>query len=122
MIEQPVEQGIDITTQRQDGIVEVIMKGYIDAYTYTDVEKTFNRLVEEKVSKVILDMSKVKFLGAVGAGLLITLLTGIEENKGKVVILKPSSEVKEVLDLVGLSAVFPIANDNVTAWKSVLSA
>jgi len=101
--------------QGQDGIAEIRLKGYIDAYSYNQIEEVFNQIINKGIYKLIVDLSEVNYLSSVGAGLLINVFSRTQENRGNLVVLKPSPPVKEVLDLLGLSNLFTVTNDHARA-------
>ncbi|MFH0888343.1 MAG: STAS domain-containing protein [Planctomycetota bacterium] len=98
---------LQITTLRNtDGSATVLLNGFIDAYSYGKLEKVFNELVEQGVYKFVVDLSQVDYLCSGGAGVLISVYGMAQENNGSIVLLNPTSKVKEVLELLGLSNVF----------------
>ncbi|MFH1232052.1 MAG: STAS domain-containing protein [Planctomycetota bacterium] len=102
---------LEITTlKNQDGGVKVVLNGFIDAYSYRQLEKVFNDLMEQNVYKLVVDLSQVDYLCSGGAGVLIGVYGIIQENNGNIVLLNPKSSVKEMLELLGLSNIFSIIN------------
>lgn len=101
-----------IKTQKVlDNVITVLLDGIIDAYTYEKLEETFNRLIEQKNYKLIIDLSNVDYMNSAGAGVLISVYTIIQENNGNLVLVNPRPKVKEVFDLLGLTQLFTISKD-----------
>ncbi|MBI4712324.1 MAG: STAS domain-containing protein [Planctomycetes bacterium] len=111
-----------IETQRlPNNIIALTLKGFLDAYTYGELEQAINNFFDEKVYKFIVDMSNVDYISSAGAGVFIGAIGVSQENQGNIVIVKPKPNVKEVFDLLGISQIFPIAN-NVEAALKVFEA
>lgn len=102
---------LQITTLKDaTGGATVLLNGFVDAYSYGKVERVFNELIEQKVYKFVVDLSQVDYLCSGGAGVLISVYGIARENNGNVVLLNPTSKVKEVLELLGLSSIFSFTN------------
>jgi anti-sigma B factor antagonist len=86
------------------------LKGFLDAYTYGELEQTVNNLFNQKMYKLIVDMSGVDYISSAGAGVFIGAIGIAQENEGNIIIVKPTPAVKEVFDLLGLSQIFSIVN------------
>lgn len=100
-------------------IVFVKLKGFLDAYTYGEFEKTINNLFNQKLYKLIIDMSGINYISSAGAGVFIGAIGITQENFGNIIIVKPKPPVKEVFDLLGLSQIFIIV-DNMDAALNAL--
>jgi anti-anti-sigma factor len=108
--------GLAITKERlKDGIIVVTLKGFLDAYTFEQFENTLNDLFANNTYRIILDLTNLDYISSAGAGVLISAIGTAQENNGNIVIVKPTPSVKEVLDLLGLSHIFVIAQDRNSA-------
>ena len=107
-----------IGTQRlQGGIALVDVKGYLDAHTFDQLDKAMSDLFREKVFKVIVKLDELDYISSAGAGVFIGVFGRAQENHGDIVILKPSANVREVFDLLGLSQIFKIVEDLPSALR-----
>ena len=102
------------TDTLDDGTIILATEGYLDAHTFEDLEKTFQSLFEENVYQVIVDLEKLDYISSAGCGVFIGAIGTAQENNGNVVLLNPSDSVREVFDLLGLTQIFPFA-ENVEA-------
>ena len=101
-----------ITTQKlKNGIVFIAVQGFLDAHTFEEMEKTITDLFEGGTFRLVVDLSKLDYISSAGAGVFIGAIGTAQENDGNIVLMKPSPNVKEVFDLLGLSQIFPFAND-----------
>ena len=107
-----------INTQKlPNGIISIAIRGFLDAYTYSELEKTINSFFDQKAYKVIVDLSQVDYISSAGAGVFIGSIGVAQENNGNIVLLRPQPSVKEVFDLLGLSEIFTITDNMEAALK-----
>ncbi|MEW6027224.1 MAG: STAS domain-containing protein [Planctomycetota bacterium] len=102
-----------------NGAILVKLKGFLDAYTYGEFEQTINNLFNQKMYRLIVDMSGVDYISSAGAGVFIGSIGVAQENQGNIVIVRPKPAVKEVFDLLGLSQIFTIVDNMESALTSL---
>lgn len=85
--------------------------GFLDAHTFEKFEETINNIFTQARFKIIVDLADVEYVSSAGVGVLMGAQTEADENGGKVVLLKPAGSVVEILDALGLSAIFTVAAD-----------
>ena len=83
----------------------------MDAHTFDEFESTLIDLFDEGEYKIIVDMSEVPYISSAGAGVFIWAHSQATSNDGDIIIMKPSANVSEVLELLGLDQVFKIVNN-----------
>jgi len=101
----------------KNGIVFVAVQGFLDAHTFEEMEKTITDLFDAGTYRLVVDLSKLDYISSAGAGVFIGAIGTAQENEGNIVLMKPSPNVKEVFDLLGLSQIFPFAGDVEAAQK-----
>jgi anti-sigma B factor antagonist len=101
-----------------DNIMLIAIRGFLDAYTYGDLEQSINNLFNQKQYRLVVDMSNVDYISSAGAGVFIGAIGIAQENNGNIVIIRPKPGVKEVFDLLGLSQIFTITNNLESALKT----
>jgi anti-sigma B factor antagonist len=62
-------------------------------------------------SLVVLDLNAVSFIDSTGLQLLIRLKRSVERGNGRIVLSRPSSELRRALRVAGLEGFFAIATD-----------
>jgi anti-sigma B factor antagonist len=69
-------------------------------------------LVNDKINESLLlcaiDLSLVRYMNSSGIGVLITILTKFRNKGGEVVLIKPSEQIKKLLIITKLNAIFSI--------------
>jgi anti-anti-sigma factor len=88
------------------GVVLLSVKGFLDAHTFEELEKTINDIFEEGSYKLAVDLSGLDYISSAGAGVFIGAIGTAQENDGNNILMRPSPNVKEVFDLLGLSQIF----------------
>ncbi len=107
-----------ITTQKVgNGVTLVNVQGFLDAHTFEEMETTISGLFNEKQFRLVVDLSKVDYISSAGAGVFIGAIGTAQENRGSIILMKPTANVKEVFDLLGLSQLFQFADDVDSAIK-----
>lgn len=89
-----------------DGMACVSVEGFLDAHTFEQMENAINGLFAEGTYKVMVELSKVDYISSAGAGVFIGAIGTAQENGGNIILMKPTENVKEVFDLLGLSQLF----------------
>ena len=98
------------TKKLQNSITFISVRGFLDAHTFEEMERTINDLFEERNHKLVVDLSRLDYISSAGAGVFIGAIGTAQENDGNIILIKPSANVKEVFDLLGLSQIFSFAD------------
>ena len=89
-----------------EGVVLLTVRGFLDAHTFEELERTINDIFEEGTYKLVVDLSGLDYISSAGAGVFIGAIGTAQENDGNIILIEPSPNVKEVFDLLGLSQIF----------------
>ena len=65
-----------------------------------------NDLFDQNHYRLIVDLSGLDYISSAGAGVFIGAIGTAQENDGNIILMRPSPNVKEVFDLLGLSQIF----------------
>jgi anti-sigma B factor antagonist len=107
------------TDEAPTGALLVKLAGYLDAHTYERLDQHIAGLFAAQRYRLIVDLSGVEYISSAGAGVFIGALTDAQEQKGTVVLLNPTTNVREVLEMLGFHQIFKIANTMDEALKAV---
>jgi anti-sigma B factor antagonist len=103
--------GLKINVDEKAGIVFIDLVGYLDAHTHEKLEE----LLEEKFGagrfRYVVDLSRLEYISSAGAGVFIGAASTCQDHKGKIVLVRPTSEVQEIFELLGVSQLFPTVKD-----------
>lgn len=85
-----------------DGIVDVKIKGYLDASNAAGFLEDMKKLIGENISKIVFDASELEYIAS--AGLRVIIFTKQKIGYDADVILKsPQEGVESVIEMSGLS-------------------
>lgn len=101
------------------GEILIKVKGFLDAYTYENFERTIGELFEGGNYRLIVDLSELQYISSAGAGVFIGAIGQAQEHSGNIVILSPTDNVKEVFELLGLSQIFTFTQTREEALQAL---
>ena len=103
----------------REGMVLLTVRGFLDAHTFEELERAINDIFEEGTYKLVVDLSGLDYISSAGAGVFIGAIGTAQENDGNIILIKPSPNVKEVFDLLGLSQIFTFKENRDEAVKAL---
>lgn len=74
----------------------------------TRLVEAVNEAVSHKLLTCIIDISDLRYINSSGIGVLITILTKFRNKGGEVYLMKPSENVKKLLVITKLNAIFQV--------------
>lgn len=82
--------------------------GELDILGVNEIETKFAGYCSGENAKVLVDLSAVDFLASIGIRLLTFNAKSLLARSGRMVLLNPTSDVRNVLDLTGIPDIIPI--------------
>src|SRR5262249_16301155 len=102
---------MDLAVSKLDnGITKISLQGRLDLEGAIKIDGEFKEIAKENKDLVV-DLSEVTFIASLG---IRTLVTGAKETAikgGKLVLLKPQSNVEKVLRTSHVDTLMPIIHD-----------
>ncbi len=98
-----------------NGVCYIEAEGFLDAHTFEEMENVVSSVFRQGCYKLIVKLEKLDYISSAGAGVFVGAIGRAKDNNGDIVFLKPSANVKEVFDLLGLSAIFRFAETRAEA-------
>ena len=98
-----------VKTDLNDDLVFVKLNGKLIYDTEEDVNLTFDSLLEDS-KNVILDISELNYINSSGLGIFINFLKNMKTIGKRLIILKPSLEVKMLFEITSLDRMFNIVD------------
>ncbi|MGA7195291.1 MAG: STAS domain-containing protein, partial [Anaerolineales bacterium] len=95
--------------------------GKLDIVGTGEIETKFTGYCSGDKVRVIVDLSEVSFLASIGIRLLMLTAKSVNKRGGKMVILNPILDVKNVLEVTGIPAIIPIYSSLESA-ETILTA
>ena len=91
------------------------VSGRVDRATAPDLEKSLQGLLDSERTRIVLDLQDTEYMSSAGLRVLVAMHKAAKKNGGGLCLAQPSTRVKEVLDLAGLTPVFELYPDVVEA-------
>ena len=91
------------------------LRGYIDAHTVIEFEKAIHGAIDAGQRCIILDINGLSYISSAGIGAMMGLARKLSQGGGELVLMNPSPKVFAILDGLGFTRIFKIADDEPTA-------
>ncbi len=91
-----------------NGVHIIAMSERLDVPVAPVLREAIKNLVEQNYTRVIIDLSKTKFIDSSGCGALVASLRSLIRSKGDMKIAGPSPQAKSLFELTRLHRVFEI--------------
>ena len=95
--------------------------GRLDISGVSAIETKFSEYSAGEHPRVVVDLSEVDFLASIGIRLLTLNAKSIESRGGRMVLLNPKPDVKDVLDITGIPAIISIYDDLKSAEAALMA-
>lgn len=106
---------MQISTKRQGDILICAVSGDIDINTSPDIRKEFDKIVKEKIQKIIFNLEKVAYIDSSGLATLVEALKRAREYGGRIKLTNLSGKVKSLFEITRLEKLFDILADEAEA-------
>lgn len=100
-------------------VCEVSIVGFLDAHTVVTFEQTIKDLLESDINKIVLDLENLNYISSAGIGSIMSLLQQLRRADGNLILYKPTTKVFKVLEMLGFTKIFQIAEDHERALDSL---
>ena len=101
------------------GYAVVSVAGEIDVATVSEFRGALVSVLSRGVLRIAVDLARVTFMGSMGVGVLMGMHRVLAAEGGSLVLASPRGEVAQVLSLLGVSEVIPVAasaTDAIARW------
>lgn len=94
------------------GSVSIIdLKGYLDAHTAPELESAFNKLLEDKKYKVVVNFDNLAYISSAGLGVFMAYVETMRENLGDIKFSNMQDSVYNIFDLLGFPMLYEFFNE-----------
>ena len=110
---------MDVTTERQDGVLSAQVGGRIDSSNAAEFEEAIRTAIEESDRAVIMDFEKLVYISS--AGLRAVLLTAkfLGERNAKFALCSLADEIREIFEISGFDKIIAIHSSKAEALASL---
>jgi len=99
---------MEIVESKSNGILILSFKGRLDAHTSSAAQEKLLSLIDQGETRLIADLSQLDYISSAGLHVFMTAAKRLKVSQGKIVLCSLSEPIKEVFDIAGVSAIFPI--------------
>jgi anti-anti-sigma factor len=99
---------VEITKLQSGEILEVSVKGRLDAYWADHLTRALDEAVRDGADHIRLNMAEVAYMSSVGIRVLLKFYKQLQRINGSFAVSHPSDAVKTVLELAGLQALLAV--------------
>lgn len=111
----PAEQQFDLSEERAQLYTYFQVKGAMNSQNTHEVRRRF--LDASNRGNILLDMSGVELIVSTGIGLLFEMSEQLSRINKKLVLIKPSARVEQVISMTGFTEMFSYAESRMAAEK-----
>ncbi len=105
-------------SSRTDGNVNLIdVKGYLDAHTAPELENEFNKLIEDKKFKVVVNFEELNYISSAGLGVFMAYVETMRENGGDIKFSNLKDDIYSIFDLLGFPVLYEFFKEENEAIK-----
>ncbi len=94
--------------RRHESAITVVLAGEIDLQRTPDLLKQLSQLVEERPSRLILDLQHVSYMDSSAVGTLVKLYREVKAYEGKFILVALQQWVRNLLEITKLDRFFLI--------------
>lgn len=99
-------------SSREDGEISVVkVEGYLDAHTAPDLENEFNKMIERKRYKIVVNFSELNYISSAGLGVFMAYVETMREENGDIKFSNLKDDVYSIFDLLGFPVLYEFYKD-----------
>lgn len=98
------------------------IRGELDALSAPELRPALDRVVDERMSEVIVDLSELRLIDSSGVGALVSLYKRVRSNGGTVRFTGVTSQPLVIFKLLRLDIVFGLVEDGRSAVYGLATA
>ena len=101
-----------IRSRSVDPVTWVIsIEGSVDLSNVPEVQEAIQALFDKRIYRIILDIERVSFISSAGFGIFLSARETVLRQGGDLVFAGTNSRVREIFDLLGITAFLRFAPD-----------
>lgn len=113
---------MELDYSETDNAIRLIkLSGKLDILGTGEIETRFAGYCAGEKVRVVVDLSEVDFLASIGIRLLILTAKSIDSRGGKMALLNPTPDIKDVLEITGIPAIIPIYDSFESAETALMA-
>ena len=103
---------MEIKEENKQGYVTLTPVGEIDANSSVDLDEKMEELIGDGRLQIHVNMEETNYISSAGLGVFVSRLDELNVLKGKLVLSSLQENVKDVFELLGLTQLITIVEDD----------
>ena len=103
--------------ERADNIHVLELKGYLDAHTTPILEEAFQKMLNEKKYRLIVNCKEMSYISSAGLGVFMAFIEDVRAGSGDIKLSDMTSKVFNIFDLLGFPMLYDIVKTEDDAAK-----
>ena len=93
---------------RGDNINVLELKGYLDAHTTPVLEDSFQKLLNDKKYRIVVNCKELNYISSAGLGVFMAFIEDVRANDGDIKLSDMTPKVFNIFDLLGFPMLYDI--------------
>jgi len=94
--------------ERANNIHVLELKGYLDAHTTPVLEEAFQKMLNEKKFRLIVNCKEMSYISSAGLGVFMAFIEDVRAENGDIKLSDMSPKVFNIFDLLGFPMLYDI--------------
>ncbi len=103
--------------ERNDKIHTLELKGYLDAHTTPILEDAFQKLLNDKKFRIIVNCRDLSYISSAGLGVFMAFIEDVRAGSGDIKMSDMTPKVFNIFDLLGFPMLYDIVSTEEDAAK-----
>ncbi|MCX6152484.1 MAG: STAS domain-containing protein [Ignavibacteriales bacterium] len=102
---------MEIVESKKNDILILEIHGKLDSNTSTPLEQKLIAEIDGGTLKIVIECSKMDYISSAGLRVLLVGAKKLKNANGKIILCSLQDYIKEVFEIAGFTAIFPIYPD-----------
>ena len=95
--------------EKKSGDISILgLKGRLDAYSATEVEKKLDEVIQAGCVKMVLNLEGLEYISSSGLRVFLSQLKKVRKQQGDIKLACMKPNIREVFDIAGFTQLFNI--------------
>jgi anti-sigma B factor antagonist len=110
---------MELIEEKSGKVLVVIMKGRLDASTYSPVEKRILELIQSGERYLVLDLGSLEYISSIGLRVLMVAAKRLKSIEGEIIVCDVKEPIKQVFDISGFVSIFRMLSTREEAIRTL---
>jgi anti-sigma B factor antagonist len=102
-------KSLKLTQDTREGVQVLTVSGFMDMGSVAHFESVLDELLDQGITRIILDLSYLEFITSAGLGAIIGRIRRVRQHEGDIKVGGCSDRVLDVLRTFGFTDVFEVS-------------